>query len=512
LIWWLRFNPMKIFSTAQVRDLDRFTIEHEPIASIDLMERAAGAIFRWFAGSISAGREILVLAGPGNNGGDGLALARMLTMAGYNAKAYYLTSGAFSDDFRTNLLRLNALGVTKGIEMAGPDDFPPIGEGAVVVDALYGSGLTRPLEGLAAQLVRHINSSAAFVVSIDIPSGLMGEANPYPNPNPVVKANRTLTLQTPKLSFFFAENEAYTGAWEVLPIGLHPEALETTPTPYRWTDTDLIRGLIRKRPRFSHKGTFGHCLIVAGSYGMMGASVLATRSCIRGGCGLVTSHIPRLGYSIMQHSVPEALADVDDNDWCFSGLQEPNRYSAICVGPGLGKACRSVAGLSELLRAVRVPLLLDADALNIMADNPELLGLIPKNTVLTPHPGEFDRLFGKSACGFHRLNLAIEKAGKHQFIIVLKGAFTQVVCPDGRVFFNSTGNPGMATGGSGDVLSGIITSLLGQGYEPLSASIIGVYIHGLAGDLAASTRGQQALIASDILDYLGEAFIFIENL
>lgn len=503
---------MKIFSTAQVRDIDRFTIEHEPIAPIDLMERAAGAIFRWFARNISTEREILVLAGPGNNGGDGLALTRMLTMAGFNARACYLSSGVFSADFRTNLLRLNALGVTKGIEIVGPDDFPPIGEDAVVVDALYGSGLTRPLEGLAAQLVHHINSSAAFVVSIDIPSGLMGEANPYPNPNPVVKANRTLTLQTPKLSFFFAENAAYTGVWEVLPIGLHPVALESTPTHYHWTDADLIRGLIRKRPQFSHKGTFGHCLIVAGSYGMMGASVLATRACIGAGCGLVTSHIPRLGYSIMQHSVPEALADADDNDWCFSGLQEPNRYSAICVGPGLGKASRSVAGLSELLRAVRVPLLLDADALNIIADNPELLGLIPKNTIITPHPGEFDRLFGKSVCGYHRLSLAVENASKHQINIILKGAFTQVVCPDGRIFFNSTGNPGMATGGSGDVLSGIVTSLLGQGYEPLTASIIGVYIHGLAADLAAGRMGQQALIASDILDYLGEAFIFIEKI
>lgn len=507
----MQFVRMKLFTTTQIRNIDRLTIEKEPILSIDLMERAAESIFTWFAKNIQSDICVVIFAGPGNNGGDGLALARMLIEVGYPVEVFTLAADSYSIDFQTNLARLKHQSVIDPIVINDENDFPILDSKTVIVDSLFGTGLTRPLSGLSAKLVQYINSINTTVVSIDIPSGLNGDENPYPNVNPTIHATVTLSLQFPKLSYLLAENNEFVGLLKVLPIGLHPDAIESTATPYMLVDHQFASSLLKPRETFSHKGDYGHCLIIAGSYGMMGASVLSSTACIKAGAGLVTAHVPRLGYSILQQAVPEVMADVDEDDYCFSGIPSTSKYSAIGIGPGLGKDFKTITGLKILLKKIKVPLLVDADGLNILSENTELIAQLPDKTIITPHPKEFDRLFGTSACGFQRLQLAVEKAKQLGIVIVLKGAYTQIVCPDGEIYFNSSGNPGMATGGSGDVLSGIITSLLGQGYDLKSASILGVYLHGLAGDIAANEISCNALTASDIVYYLGDAFKLIEN-
>ncbi|NVO12209.1 MAG: NAD(P)H-hydrate dehydratase [Bacteroidales bacterium] len=503
---------MKIFLTPQIRDIDRLTIEKEPISSINLMERAANAIFRWFAHNISAVNTIAIFAGPGNNGGDGLALARMLIETGYSVDIYTFESTNNSPDYLINLVRLKNQRIAIPTIIKDESNFPKINSNTIIVDALFGSGLTRPLSGLTSQLINYLNNCNTPIISIDIPSGLYGDENPSPNNNPAIKASVTLTLQFPKISFFFAENAKHVGDWKILPIGLNDDAIESMPTPYSYINGAMVSSMLKPRNRFDHKGTFGHCLIIAGSYGMMGASVLASTACIKSGSGLVTAHVPKIGYPILQQSIPEVMIEVDENDNHFSTIGSITKYSAIGIGPGIGKDRITANGLKNLLENVKNPLLIDADGLNILADNPEFINILPENTVVTPHPGEFDRLFGKSASGFQRLKLALDKAKQYGIIIVLKGAYTQIVCPDGNVYFNSTGNPGMATAGSGDVLTGIITSLLGQGYNPILSSIIGVYLHGLSGDLAMESKGSNALTASDIINYLGKAFQLTEKL
>ncbi len=502
---------MKVFLTSQIRDIDRLTIDKEPISSINLMERAADAIFTWFARNISAANTIAIYAGPGNNGGDGLALARMLIDAGYIVDVYTFESANNSPDYLINLVRLKNQKIVKPIIIKDTSNFPKINRNTIIVDALFGSGLARPLSSLISELIDYLNDSGAQIISVDIPSGLFGDENPFPNNNPAIKASSTLTLQFPKISFFFAENAKYVGEWKILPIGLNDDAIDSISTPYNYIDGAMVSSMLKPRTRFDHKGTFGHCLIIAGSYGMMGASVLSSTSCLTSGSGLVTAHVPKIGYSILQQSIPEVIIEVDENDHHFSSINSLSKYSAIGIGPGIGKDRITVNGLKNLLENVKAPLLIDADGLNILADNPEYIRLLPENTVITPHPGEFDRLFGKSTSGFQRLKLALDKAKEYRIIIVLKGSYTQIICPDGNVYFNSTGNPGMATAGSGDVLTGVITSLLGQGYNPISSAIIGVYIHGLAGDIAMEKKGVNALIASDIISYLGNAFQLTEK-
>jgi len=503
---------MKIFSSSQIRAIDRFTIENEPIPSLNLMERAADAIFRWFAANTSTDKRIVIIAGPGNNGGDGMALARLLIEGGYDVDVYYLDSKTYSDDFHVNLKRLSAQGIIIPKSISDESQLPSLEVDSVVVDALFGSGLSRTLEGFPARLVDYINMGKSQIISIDIPSGLFCEENPQPNTNPVIHANVTLSLQFPKLSFLFAENEQFVGRWEVLTIGLHQDAIRTIHTPYIYIDRVMVSSMLKPRKRFGHKGSYGHCLIVAGSHGMMGASVMASSACIKSGSGLVTAHVPLVGCSVLQGSVPEIMVDIDENEYCFSEVISISKYTAIGVGPGIGKSNVTHNGLYNLIKGVKIPLLVDADGLNIIAGHPDLLKILPENTVITPHPGEFDRLFGICSSGYQRLNLALGKAREYRIIIVLKGANTQIVCPNGNVYFNSTGNPGMATGGSGDVLTGVITSLLGQGYDPISASSIGAYIHGLAGDLASAKNGFNALTATDIISYLGDAFNLTEKL
>jgi len=363
---------------------------------------------------------------------------------------------------------------------------------------------------MAADIVKAINETKAEVISIDIPSGLMGEDNSANDLSAIIKANYTLTFEFPKISFLFPENNTYVGHWEVLPIGLHKQAIQQTDSNFMYLSKDFIAGKIKKREKFSHKGTYGHALLIAGSYGKMGAAVLASRACLRSGVGLLTTHIPRLGYEIMQNSVAEAMASIDDSDIVFSSLPELTNYTAIGIGPGIDKKEVTHLALVELMYAKPSKLVLDADAINILAENMLEITLLPENTILTPHPKEFERLAGPFENTYGRLQLQLQFSVQYKVIVICKGAHTCITFPDGKVFFNSTGNAGMATGGSGDVLTGIILGLLAQEYSIQDAALVGVYLHGLAGDLAARRLGQHAMIAGDIIDELGEAFLSLE--
>jgi NAD(P)H-hydrate epimerase len=385
---------------------------------------------------------------------------------------------------------------------------------------LFGSGLTRPLDGLAAGIVQKINvvkishhptqsrvTTTNTVVSIDIPSGLMGEDNTGNISENIIQANFTLTFQFPKISFFFAENEKYIGEWEVLPIRLHPDGIAETQTSFFFTEKEDINKIIQKRSKFGHKGIYGHALLIAGSFGKMGAAILASKACLRSGVGLLTTHIPHLGYSIIQTAVPEAMASVDQHDSIFTEFPDLSQFSAVGVGPGIDQKTNTKRALNELLEKSKLPLIIDADALNILAENKSWMERLPENSILTPHPGEFKRLVGDTQNSFIRIQKQMEFSEKYKIIVVLKGAFTSVSTPDGRLFFNSSGNPGMATAGSGDVLTGIILGLLAHGISPENAALAGVFLHGLAGDLASFQKSEFSLIASDIVEFLGEAFL-----
>jgi len=499
---------MKVFTTSQIREIDASTIANEPVASIDLMERAAGAFAARFVKYFNPSHAVKVFAGPGNNGGDALAIARMLSEKKYQVRVYLINlSSKLSEDCNINLARLKSLSPDIVTDIITKTTLPELTEKDVVIDGIFGSGLSRPAEDLAAQIIHHINDSDAQVISIDIPSGLYGEDNRFNKPENILQADRTLTFQFPFLSFFFADNEQYTGLWEVLDIGLHQDTIRNMKSPCISLDITDIQSILKPRNKFSHKGTYGHALLISGSYGMMGAAVLGAKSCLRGGAGLVTVHVPKCGYSIIQTSVPEALTSIDESELIFTGISDISGYSAIGTGPGLGCDAGTINGMKRLLENVSVPLVIDADGLNILSEHKEWYNMLPENTILTPHPGEFDRLTGKSASMYERYLKQLEFSATYNVIIALKGAHTIITSPEGNTWFNTTGNPGMATGGSGDVLTGLIVSLLSQGYTPLESTIAGVYIHGLAGDLAKTDIGEESLTASDLIDYTGKAFL-----
>lgn len=497
---------MKIFKAEQVQDIDAYTIKNEPVLSEDLMERAALRLTGWYVRHYHIDQKVIIFAGPGNNGGDALTMARHLAERQYRVECYLLQFGTPSKDCALKKQRLLDQGLVSFFEIGEGDVLPEIGEFDVVVDGIFGSGLSRKVAGFPAMVIKHINQHPGTVFSVDIPSGLFGEDNSDNNYSSVIRATHTISFQFPFLSFFFRENDACVGRWRVHDIKLHPHAIENTESPYQTIEKEHIHELLPRRNRFAHKGTFGHGLVISGCYGMMGAALLSGEACLRAGAGLTTVHVPRFGNNIIQTALPEALLSMDQSDILFSEAPDLEPYSAIGIGPGLGCKSNTSKGLLMLLEKAKVPLVIDADALNILSQNPDWYKLIPKGSILTPHPKEFDRLVGTSSEGFERHLKQKDFAEKYGVIVVLKGAFTGIATPDGRYWFNTNGNPGMATGGSGDVLTGLITGLLAQGMKAEDAALCGVYLHGLAGDLAAEASSQEALIAGDILKFLGQAF------
>ena len=500
---------MKIPNIQAARKADAYTIENEPITSVDLMERAATQIYFWLMRNLKSKEvSIKIFCGMGNNGGDGLVLARLLATNDIFAQVYIVhVSENFSHDCEVNYERLKEVPEVPMFGIFSKDDLPKIDDNDIIIDALFGSGLSRPLEGLAADVVNHINDNHAVRIAVDIASGLNGDNIWYAGNAmnrvstqdvPIVRADYTLSMQFPKMAFLYPENEPFVGKWDVLDIKIHPDYIENVETANFYTTADVVRPLIHKRGKHSHKGTYGHALLIAGSTGKTGAALLASESCLRSGVGLLTTHLPKAAMLPLQVYLPEAMISPDKSDDCFSQVPDLQPYNAVGAGPGLGKANETVDALKHLIQDVQVPLVLDADALNIISENKTWLSFLPERTIITPHPKEFERLFGKTENSQQRLELQREMSQKHNIIIVLKGANTAITFPNGTCFFNSTGNPGMATAGSGDVLTGIILSLLAQRYTPEEAAIIGVYMHGRAGDKAASEKGMEPMIASDI--------------
>ena len=493
---------MKIFPSSSIKKLDAYTIENEPIASIDLMERAATVLTKAITDRWNTETPVTIFAGPGNNGGDALAVARMMAEKGYKIEVFlFNTKGELSPDCQTNKELVEMMEEVKFHEISTQFVPPALTPDHLVIDGLFGSGLNKPLSGGFAAVVKYINSSPAMVVAIDIPSGLMGEENTFNVKANIIRADVTFSLQLPKLAFLFAENTEFVGEWELLDIQLSEDGIEEMETNYEMLEIEQIRSLIKPRKQFAHKGNFGHALLIAGSKGMAGASVLAARACLRSGVGLLTVHAPMCNNDILQTSIPEAIVETDINETCF----------AVPTGPGLGRNEETEAALLEQLEHCQTPVVVDADALNILANHRHALTHLPKGSILTPHPKELERLTGKCQDSYERLMKACELARAAHVHIILKGAYSAIITPEGKCFFNPTGNPGMATGGSGDVLTGVILALLAQGYPTEEAAKIGTYIHGLAGDVAQKKQGMIGMIASDIITCLPTAWQLVSE-
>ncbi len=498
---------MKILPVEKIREADAYTIEHEPVKSVDLMERAAAKCFKWLKKRIDADRPVLIFCGTGNNGGDGLAIARMMSDYHSDISVFVARfSEKCSDDFLINYNRLKEIAGIHCEDLKEGDKLPEINDGDVVIDAMFGSGLSKPVTGFPAGVIRHINAAKALLVAIDMPSGLFCDSHTDIKAGAVIRADFTLTFQTPKLSFMFPGSDSLVGEWEVLDIGLHEEYISNVEVKNILVTRQLASGLLKPRTKFAHKGNFGHALLIAGGYGRMGAAVLASEACLRSGVGLLHTHTPAKAVQVIQTAVPEAMVTIDPDEGSFTALPDLSPFTAIGTGPGIGFNEKTRTALKLLIQNATVPLLFDADALTILGENKTWISFIPKGSIFTPHPKEFERLAGKSSDDFHRNRLQREFCIKNGVYVVLKGAHTCICGPDGTCYFNTTGNPGMATAGSGDVLTGLILGLLAQKYHPLDACLLGVYVHGLAGDLAAKKEGMEAVIAGDIAGKIGKAF------
>lgn len=492
---------MKILSAKQMHQLDNAIIDREGITSYKLMERAAQNLSERIMQKFpDTSRRFVIFCGSGNNGGDGLAIGRMLYSHGYFVECFLMDSNRYSDDCNANYNAAKSRGIVSVIGSNG--NIPQLSDSDIVIDALFGSGLNRKIEGLAADVVNAINDSNCFVIAIDIPSGLADNAIAAYSGGAVVRADLTLTIESPFLSLLIPENYDYVGEFEIVPLVNDKSEFAYFDTDYYYTTLQAAKKMHRPRGKFSHKGTFGHTLLMTGALGKAGAAVLCSKACHRAGTGLLTVAAPSGLLDILQISTPETMVLTDVDSEIITDIPALDRYSAVGIGPGIGTDNKTAAAVKKLLQTATKPLVIDADALNIIAANPDWMSLLPKDTILTPHPKEFERLFGKTNDSIECLELLSRKAFEHNIIIVLKGAHTAIADSDGSIYFNSTGNPGMATAGSGDVLAGVIAALLSQKYPPLDAARLGVYIHGLAGDIVAERVGIQGIVASDIVGAL----------
>ncbi|MBO5457208.1 MAG: NAD(P)H-hydrate dehydratase [Muribaculaceae bacterium] len=504
---------MKIFTTESIRNIDRATIEEEGVSSQELIHRVAEGVVNEILANWNPSKPTIIFAGSGNNGADALIVGKLLIEAGFNPHIilFNFKGNSLSRDCREARQRLLSLGNVNLTEIIESAELPTITPNHLVIDGMFGTGLRDPLIGGYTVLARNISESGATVISIDVPSGLFSDWNSRVLARDVVHATLTMAVQFPRLAFFLSDNAPMVGKWKTIDIGLSRRAIKETPTKYYYVETEDIRQVLRRRPDFCSKADFGHALLISGCYGMMGAAVMAGKGALRAGAGKVTIHSAKCGFSVIQSQVPEALFLPDPNEIVISNMTPRYTYSAIGVGPGIGTNDATKGAFETLVKTIKRPMVIDADALNILAMVPSLIDHVAPGCILTPHAGEFDRIFGSQASAESRLLKALEVAHRYKLIIVLKGFHTAVVRPDGKVFFNSTGNPGMATGGSGDVLTGVITSLLAQGYKPETAAVAGVHIHGLAGDIATERHGEYGVTALDIAANIGKAIKMIMN-
>jgi hydroxyethylthiazole kinase-like uncharacterized protein yjeF len=498
---------MKILSKEQIYKGDIVSAQKQNITSTELMERAGTQIFNWLHIRMQGAQvPIRIFCGIGNNGGDGLVIARHLINHGYNVFTYVVNfSDNRSKDFLINYDRIKTVTTNWPILLTCEEEFPEIDKDDIIVDAVFGIGLNRAAVDWVKNLFIHFKNSKAFTLSVDMPSGLYADKTPE-DENGVVWANHTLSFATPKLVFFLPDTAKYTQQWELIDIGFDLEYIQSLDTEAELIGKYEVLPMYKPREKFSHKGTFGHSLIIGGSYGKLGAVVLASKAALAAGAGLVTSYIPKCGYQVLQSSFPEAMVITDKNENEIADINFDIDPTVIGVGVGIGTSTATKEAFEVFLQTNKAPLVIDADGLNILASKRALLKLLPEYTVLTPHPKELERLIGKWKDDFEKLKKVKSFCKKYKLIVVVKGANTISVFPD-KIYVISTGNPGLATAGSGDVLTGIITGLISQGYDPLSAAIFGVYLHGRAADIAVEDFGYQSLLASHITNYLGEAYL-----
>lgn len=493
---------MKIFTAGQIRNCDQYTIKNEPVSSVQLMERAAESCVEWISENCNHHRNFAVFCGSGNNGGDGFAIARMLYQKGFDVDVFTHTKAKFSSEAQENFKQIKEI---SGITIR---EFKEVfnyrfDSRTVIVDALFGTGLSRSLEGDMKDLVKFLNQKKNIKISIDLPSGLMADAV-SDSDSVVFMADYTLSFQFWKKSFLHAETGKFAGRVQVLDIRLSQDYIDETDTEDFVIDDEIIKTIFKIRSEFSHKGTYGKVNIIAGSYGKMGAAVLSTRSALKAGAGLTFTLAPKCGYEILQTSDPESMFIEGGKDYIESFDVDE---TAVCgIGPGIGTHEKTAASLLMFLKSYSKPLILDADALNIIAQDPANLNLIPEKSIITPHPKEFERLFGKTKNSFERTELARNKSRELQIYIVLKDHHTQIITPEGTVFYNITGNSGLAKGGSGDILTGIITSFLAQQYTEQEAAILGIWFHGKAAEFAAERHSKESMLPSDIIDEFGNVF------
>ena len=498
---------MKIFDIAQLAEADKVTIKNQEISSADLMERAATLVFNDIHAKLNGAQiPIKIFCGIGNNGGDGLVIGRLLLEHGYQVTVYVVNySNKRSEDFLLNYDRIKEVNNDWPEVIKDKDDFPEINSKDFIIDAMFGIGLNRPLEEWVGNLVKYINKSGAFIVAVDMPSGLFADKIPSKD-QAVVKANVTITFQSPKLIFFLPQAAKYIGDMQVIDIGLDREYLAKAKVNKQLIGKPEAQLLYQPRTSFSHKGDFGHSLIVGGSYGKIGSISLTAKAALRTGAGLVTIFSPKCGYQILQTILPEAMVLTDKKEENLSNIDFDLSPDVICFGMGAGTSSETMQAFKSLLENTKKPMVIDADGLNLLSKDNELLKLLPENSVLTPHPGELERLIGKWKDDFDKLYKSKKFCKKYDIILVIKGAHTITIFQD-DIYINNTGNPGMATAGSGDVLSGVITSLISQQYEPLIAAVLGVYLHGRTGDIMAEELSYQGLIAGDIANNIGRSFL-----
>jgi len=498
---------MKIFSARQIYEADRATEQKQQITSIDLMERAADQVFQWLDQRLQKTQvPIHIFCGIGNNGGDGMALGRMLLDNGYIVKSYIVNySEKRSKCFLINYDRYKNMTKDWPLMMKCEEDFPTISSNDIAVDCIFGIGLNKPIADWVKNLIQHINRSRAFVLSIDVPSGLFVDQN-TPDKEAVIRASATLTFQSPKLVFFLPDTNRFSQTIEVLDIGLDAQYIAETPPVANLIMKNEVLSMYLPRDKFSHKGHFGHSYIAGGSYGKIGAVILAAKACLKAGAGKITAYIPECGYMALQTAVPEVMVETEGTTHFANEIRISDDTTFVGIGVGMGTHPETAKAFLDFLKNQKKPMVVDADALNILSENQDKLALLPKQSILTPHAVELERLIGKWKNDFDKLEKAKEFSKKYDVIVIIKGAHTISVYQD-KLFVNSTGNPGMATPGSGDVLTGLLVGLLSQGYQPVIAAIFGVYLHGSAGDLAVRQTGYQSLLAGDIADFIGDAFL-----
>lgn len=498
---------MKILSVEETYKADQTTVEKQEITSTELMERAGGQLFNWLDIRLQKSQvPIHIFCGIGDNGGDGLVVGRLLLETGYNVKMYVVNcSDKRSKNFLVNYDRIKNVSKVWPTLMKGKDDFPKIYDEDIVVDAIFGIGLNRCPGGWVKDLLLYLNNLKAFKLAIDIPSGLYAH-EPLDDKEAVLQADHTLTFQFPKLSFFLPETAPFVSNFDVLDIGLDEAFIHDAEPLAQLISKDEAKNFYKARDKFGYKNTYGHTAIIGGSYGKIGSIVLATSAAFRIGAGMLTAMVPKCGYDILQTTIPEAMVITDSNKEIITDIQLDFEPDAIAIGMGMGKDKAIVDGLIKFFKNVKAPLVIDADALNMLSENPDLLKLLPKNSILTPHPGELKRLIGKWTNDYEKIEKAKAFSRKHEAVLLIKGAYTLVISGD-KLYINTSGNPGMGTAGSGDTLSGVIAGLVSQGYDHLLASLFGVYLHGSAGDIAANQLGYEAVMAGDIINNLSEAYI-----